>query len=173
MDKKVPILFQFVSDNRPGSIIIRWFTWSHYSHVDLVLPSKKDYSAYPYMPVKWHPEGALLGARFHGGVKIRPHNYCKFSRIALATKMVTEHEAEILYRSALGQIGKPYDIMAIVAFAIHDRDWENTAKWFCSELAAWLMKKIGYPLLNTQFLYRLTPRDDCISPVWDKLEVIK
>jgi hypothetical protein len=33
------------------------------------------------------------------------------------------------------QVGKPYDTLAIVAFAL-DRDWRSTDAWFCDELVA-------------------------------------
>ena len=67
-----------------------------------------------------------LGARLDGGVQTRPPNYEKWSRV------VPYYKERAYWDFLKAQIGKPYDKLAIFAFAV-DRDWRS---WFCDELVA-------------------------------------
>ena len=115
---------QFVKSTGMASWLISRFGNGYWTHVDIVLPG-----------------GELLGARSDAiggkppGVQIRPPGYELW-----VDRMVIEIEASP-WSLALGrgflnkQLGKPYDRLAIVAFAM-DRDWRNEGQWICSELAA-------------------------------------
>lgn len=137
------VVLQFSTSPGIVSAVIRWATWSTISHVDFVIEG-----------------GYLLGARTDGGVQIRPPNYTKFSRLV---RYEVEDAPDSIIHTAKTQTGKPYDYGAISDFLFH-RDWEKKTRWFCSELVAWAFEENGYPLLNTNRLDRITPRDLTLSP---------
>ena len=114
---------QFSSMDDTGSKLIRWFSHGKYSHVDAVLP-----------------DGSLLGARSDvragvpSGVQIRPSRYSVFSavkRVSLPT--INDDVSQAFYKFLREQIGKPYDSLSILAFAIN-RNWRDEDAWFCAEL---------------------------------------
>jgi hypothetical protein len=53
------------------------------------------------------------------------------------------------------QIGKPYDTLAIVAFAL-DRDWRSPDAWFCDELVAAGLEHAG-------LAHKLAPQINCVN----------
>lgn len=134
------ITLQFSSQNKIGSKLIQWFTWSKYSHVDFVLP-----------------DGRLLGAR-GDGVKIREPYYVDKKLIC------TVDAPESVLDYALSQKGKDYDYSALFGFILN-RKIEDNSKWFCSELVAWAFRQAGVDLLNYSDEYRITPRDLLLSPL--------
>jgi hypothetical protein len=89
----------------------------------------------------------LLGARSDGGVLIRPSNYAPFSRTQRVTLPATDEQTDAFHAFLQAQVGKKYDMTAIVAFAF-DRDWREDDSWFCSELQAAALEaaKIVHPL---------------------------
>lgn len=133
------ITLQFSAQNDIASWAIRRFTWSQYSHVDLVLP-----------------DGSLLGARTAAGVSIAPAHPCH-----RAARFTVDAPDEVL-AIAKGQIGKPYDWSGIFGM-ISRSDWQQPDQWFCSELVAWAFQQAGMPLINAQ-THRITPRDLLLSP---------
>lgn len=125
--------------------LIRSFTWSPYSHVDIVFPGE-----------------GLLGAH-PGGVQMLPDDYEPTAKVLYLRTMMTqeqEHMARDFWRR---QIGKPYDYKAVAGNIFH-RDWKSDDKWFCSELAAAGFSLVGFPLLNEKFLDRVTPGMLLLSP---------
>lgn len=139
---------QFVAMSDPGSEAIRLFERGWPSHVDAVLP-----------------DGSLLGARSDGiggqlpGVRIRPANYETFDQ-RLVVSLACEPAIEGAFLAFLrAQLGKPYDKLAIAAFAV-GRDWRERDAWFCSELIAAALEACGWfpkPLANAA--NEITPRD--------------
>jgi len=118
------IRLQFVAERDLGSAAIGWFSAGHLSHVDAVLP-----------------DGRLFGARSdHAGgvppgVWERPPGYARFARRVIAT-IPARPAAKIRWRCFLEeQRAKPYDRLAILAFAVN-RDWREDDSWICSELQA-------------------------------------
>jgi hypothetical protein len=112
------IKLQFVTSRDPESWAIRTFQRGWCSHVDSVTD-----------------DGYLLGARSDGGVQIRPPNYEKFSRVERVVISVPYYKEKAYYDFLKAQLGKPYDIKSIVAFAFN-RDWREQDAWFCDELVA-------------------------------------
>jgi hypothetical protein len=112
------ITLQFITCSDPGSWAIRTFQRGWCSHVDSVMD-----------------DGRLLGARLDGGVAIRPPNYEKFSRVERVVIAVPYYKEKAYYDFLKAQLGKPYDKLAIVAFAVN-RNWRETDAWFCDELVA-------------------------------------
>jgi hypothetical protein len=112
------ITLQFVTCSDPGSWAIRTFQRGWFSHVDSVMD-----------------DGRLLGARLEGGVQIRPPNYEKFSRVERVVISVPYYKQRAYWDFLKAQVGKPYDKLAIVAFAVN-RGWRSPDAWFCDELVA-------------------------------------
>jgi len=65
--------------------------------------------------------------------------------------------------AASGQLGKPYDYTAVVGIGLH-RDWQQTDRWFCSELVAWSFEQGGSPLFRPEACRRVTPQDLWMLP---------
>lgn len=132
LSRERAVTLQFSTERAISSAMIRWFTHSDFSHVDLVLP-----------------DGRLLGARSARegsdtgipGVAIRPRGYADFSRtlqIRVATNL-----AGPIYRWALSARGASYDMRAICAFGLA-RNWRDRSRFFCSELVAWAFEGGGF-----------------------------
>jgi uncharacterized protein YycO len=116
------VQLQFVCENAFLSDVIAWFSQGHFSHVDAILP-----------------DGNLLGARSDRvggqppGVRIRPPGYVDFSHRVVMTVPATAAQETAFYNFLHQQVGKPYDMAAIWAFAF-DRNWREPDSWICSEL---------------------------------------
>lgn len=80
-------------------------------------------------------DGTLVGARLDGGVAVRPPNYAIWNRVQLVDVDSTAEQFLAYWTFIAKQIGKPYDVWAIAAFAA-DRDWRTEDAWFCDELVA-------------------------------------
>jgi hypothetical protein len=76
-----------------------------------------------------------LGAQNVGGVQIRPPNYEKFSRVECVNITIIDKQQELYWNFLHEQIGKPYETLAIVAFAL-DCDWRSPDACLCDELVA-------------------------------------
>jgi len=140
------IILQFSTERAISSWLIRWFTWSDWSHIDIALD-----------------DGTLLGARSDGGVQIRPANYAAFSKTVRYSVDCTEEQEARFMEAATSQIGTPYNFLGLLNFMFH-RDWRKTTDWFCSELVAWCFEQAGLPLLNPVVpVQRITPQDVLLS----------
>lgn len=135
----------FVTDNKPWSVFIRWFTWSSYSHVALM------------------KEDSIIEATLKHGVVIRPfHEFIKKYK----TKLICEIEdidEKKAWSFALDQCHKSYDIGAIFGF-IFRRNWTDDDSWFCSELVAASLLKGGV-IIGRKDASRVTPEDILNSPL--------
>lgn len=127
------ITLQFVGS--PGSLFsagIEWFSQGIVSHVDCVLA-----------------DGSLLGARSDAvmgvppGVHIRPPTYIGNDTTVRVTLPTPTGMAAAFYRLVEAEIGKPYDMAAIIGF-VADRDWREPGAWFCSELQGAMLERCGY-----------------------------
>jgi hypothetical protein len=146
------ITLHFVTCSDPGSWAIRTFQRGWCSHVDSVMD-----------------DGRLLGARLDGGVAIRPPNYEKFTRVERVVIAVPDHQEKAYYDFLKEQLGKPYDNLAIAAFAF-DRDWRTPDAWFCDELVAAGLEHAGVVRKLAPEINRLNVRDlylvvSAIAPV--------
>ena len=137
------VTVQFSASPLYGSYIIRAFTWSDFSHIDVVLPN-----------------GKLFGALAKTGVC--EHDFGVYSAVKRFQVEVAD-EAK-LFEILKSQEGKPYDWAGVIGLGLH-RNWEDDDKWFCSELMAWAFKQAGTPLLNADDAFRITPRDLLLSPL--------
>jgi hypothetical protein len=121
------ITLQFVDGGDLSSWAIQTFERGWASHVDTVTDRTID----------GLPPGSLLGARtdFGGGVRARPANYTTWKRVERVVIATDDWKVEAYWKFIIAQIGKPYDKLAIAAFAF-DRDWRTPDAWFCDELVA-------------------------------------
>ena len=107
------------------------------------------------------PDGSYLGA-ISDGVKARNPKYDKGSlkhEIFLDVK-ATSYQAEIFHAFIESQIGKPYDLWAILAYFYPSRDWQSFDAWYCSELLAAGLAECGIlPKEMAVKFSRVTPRD--------------
>jgi len=117
--------FQFVRGADLTSKILGWFGAGDFSHVDIVLDS-----------------GFLLGARSDSiggrppGVQIRPPGYDpKWQKQVIIRVPCDPLQKVAADAFAYAQVGKAYDKLAIIGFAV-GRDWRDPSDWFCSELGA-------------------------------------
>jgi hypothetical protein len=145
------IRLQFVRGRGISSTAIAWMSAGLFSHVDSILP-----------------DGSLLGSRsdrilgIDPGVQIRPPNYEKWKHRVVFQLAATAVQTDAFYRFLQEEIGKPYDKLAIVGFAI-SRNWREEGAWFCSELVAAGLEASGVsPKLYTPSC-KVTPV--CLSTV--------
>jgi uncharacterized protein YycO len=135
------ISLRFATDNDISGHVIKYFSHGDFSHVDIV------------------HEDQLLGARYRGGVAIRPADYKNFTKTKIVTLQVTEEQYDAAWKFLLAQLGKPYDRSAIEGFALN-RNWGSTESWFCSELAAaMLIEAKVFPHDLWLSVNKITPSD--------------
>lgn len=129
------ITLQFVGSGGPINWIIKTRTNSGISHVDVVLANED-----------------LLGSQLHekdgDGVRIREPNYKKFDKIIRVNLQVTDEQYNKFWEFLLQQVGKPYDLMAIIGLTAH-RNWRETDSWFCSELVSAALEYAGIFTIRT------------------------
>ena len=128
------IVLQFSTTKNSASRIIQWYSAGKYAHVDSVMPD-------------WHPKaGWLLGSRsdhpgdLPAGVQIRPPDYHAFKEKLVLTIPCSDKKERAYYAALEAEVGKPYDSMAIWAFAL-DRHWRSEGSWICSELVAKMLEE--------------------------------
>lgn len=138
----------FVTEPTIGSAVIRWFSHSNYSHIDII--------------VDGHRIGARSDKPVNGltGVERRPIDYGTFSRDdRLLIPVDGPHELDAL-EWLFKQIGKPYDTTGLFASFLFDRPtpWRDESSWWCSELGMAYLEHAGIKPCRTP-VNRITPND--------------
>lgn len=128
----------FCTSSLPGAVAIRAVTWSRYSHVALIDGEDAIEAVWPCVRVT--PLVDLLASH----------------PVHAVVEFATGNDAAII-AAARSQIGKPYDLTALVGLLSH-RDWQDEDRWFCSELVAWAFAQGGHPLFRAEALHRVTPQ---------------
>lgn len=118
------------------------------------------------------PDNTLLGAHMDGGVEARPWGYdAAYNPIEMIAEIDADQaDADTFYDYLRSQIGKPYDMAAIEAFALGSlhpviKDeaspaWTDPAQWFCSELVIAALDRAGLFPNGLPFSpVHVTPRD--------------
>lgn len=67
-------------------------------------------------------------------------------------------DPDALLAAARTQLGKPYDVFGALGVGFR-RNWQETDRWFCSELIAYAFQESGHPLFRPESLYRISPED--------------
>lgn len=137
-----------------GSLVIKWFTRSKWSHVDILLEDN------------FEDETPIVGALASTGVtKYTLGERLKTAKRAVAVRIVCTPEMAKRGTDWLEtQIGKEYDWGAIFFAIGFNRDWRSEENWFCSELGATFALKCGMPVVDAEVHYRVTPQDIYNSP---------
>ena len=107
------------------------------------------------------PDGRYLGA-ISDGVKVRSQSYDAghFSKEMFLEVRATPDQEAIFYAFIESQIGKPYDLWAILAYFYPSRDWQSFDAWYCSELLATGLAECGIlPKEMAVKFSRVTVRD--------------
>lgn len=140
---------RFTTNNDPVSRVIRWQTWSRWSHTELLI-TDEDAGQFDL------PHAGYLGAHLDGGVLLRPLDYDPTCQFILADVDCTDDVKARVIEFGKAQLGKPYDLTAIFGILAH-RDWHDPNHWFCSELNAAMFEAAGDPLLRADELDRVPP----------------
>ena len=143
----MPVRIIFSTSPALFSKLIRFFTWSDFSHVEFVTP-----------------DGKLLGADALKGVILTDID----TRISHAKRLLLcefDCDEDLLWPLVYAQLGKPYDWGAVFGMLLR-RDWQALDKWFCSELIIFCATHAKALLLSTRMgrYARTSPRDLVLSP---------
>ncbi|WGH49879.1 permuted papain-like amidase [Alishewanella phage vB_AspM_Slickus01] len=111
----------FGSNREIGSLAIKVFTWSRFSHVGVLMPC-----------------GKVLESTFSDGVKLTPlaEFKARYNKIEFAN--IPCESASLAYERGYAQVDKKYDYLAIIGIFIK-RSMQDENKWFCSELVAYMI----------------------------------
>jgi hypothetical protein len=151
------LTLQYSSSMAWQSEVIRRLCHSPFSHLDIVLQSEG------LLGASGGPETYKIGNgqvyRDPGGVQIRPSEPWPY-KIKQTIRVKTD-KAEAIRKRARTQIGKPFDNGALFEFLSDkpgERDWRDTASWFCSELVVWSAE------IENAFAWQLLVAKNRISP---------
>lgn len=145
------IRLRFTANRSLVSRAIRLFTWSDWSHVEMLIPAGM-----------WgNHHDCWLSAWFDGGVELRPLDYTQPSNCIEAT-VLSDCDPDQVLQFALNQLGLPYDLGAIFQ-APRGCELTHQSSWFCSELIAAAFDSAGFNLINYH-RNRITPEDLYCSP---------
>ena len=140
------ITFRNITEAGITSALIRFWSRSAYSHSEVWCP--------PH--AVGNKEAGWLGARFSGGVQVRPPDYCVPTASDIVHVSLDVQEELLFWDFLKSQLGKPYDWLAIVSFVVRFR-MRLKNHWFCSELMNSAMEATKhYPSIASDLL---TPGD--------------
>ncbi|HZH44263.1 MAG TPA: YiiX/YebB-like N1pC/P60 family cysteine hydrolase [Lysobacter sp.] len=129
----------FTRRHAPGSILLRTFLWSEWSHVALIDGDE------------------IVEAAAGQGVRVRPLADLLAEASEYEVIAVPARSPRAVLAAARSQVGKPYDWRGVLGIGARRR-WQDTDAWFCSELVAWAFARGGSPLVRVD-AWRITPRD--------------
>lgn len=123
-----------------GSWIIRFVTWSVYSHVDIILDDE-----------------TVVGAIAGKGVckTALSQRLAKASDAVMVTIPVELNADVIAFISE--QMGKPYDWFGAIGIGLM-QDWQHHDKWSCAEFIYAVMVQGGYVPYDLKYYHRITPQ---------------
>ena len=135
------IKIYFVTDNQIGSILLRYWMWSPYSHCAIGYKDK------------------VISATFYHGVILEDLDVflSRYKAKNIKVCRVDNLDVQKAWQFGLEQVGKPYDLKSIIGFLIK-RSWVDTNAWQCSELATAMIFNGGVTLIRKE-AYRVTPAD--------------
>lgn len=106
----------FCRRHTPGSVLLRTFLWSSWSHCGIVTPDMTVIEAAAFRGVVERPLKEFLA---------------DVSRYSVRSIAVPHEAAAIAW--ARSQVGKPYDWAGVIGLGLR-REWDESDAWFCSEL---------------------------------------
>lgn len=138
------------------SRLIRWFTWSEYSHAAWLCEDGSVIEAWQGGGVR---HVASLGAQHKAGTPVD-----MFFVYGHGDNLLTTCQRNAVENFLLEQVGEKYDYLGILGFLSRKRMEAHDA-WFCSELIFKALNHAGiYPLLRTPAC-KVSPGLLAISPL--------
>lgn len=133
----IPVIF--CRKHAIGSVVLRGFLWSAWSHCAIIDGDE------------------VIEAAAPGGVRVRPlaDLLGESSRYEIIDFPARDPAAVVA--AARSQIGAPYDWGGVIGIGFRRR-WHDHDAWFCSELIAAAFADAGEPLVRVD-AWRITPRD--------------
>jgi len=134
------ILIGFSTDKQDWiSGIIRYLTWSKFSHVVLISPDRLSYIESTHgVGVRELPISELL----------------KKGSIEIGT--ITHPHPDQIWDLAKKEIGKPYDSKYIYGWLFR-KNWQDDKKWACCELIPAMAERTGHPIIRCEEFIKVTP----------------
>lgn len=138
--------FIFTNSYLPLSPVIRFVTWSKYSHMAIVINDKY-----------------ITHSDFNG-VHIEP-----LEELMNRSKswMIAEYQCDnpqSVIDNCLTFLGKPYDYGALIGIAIRRIELQDDSKYVCSEYPAAGALKASQPFFCTDYIHRITPQHWLMLP---------
>ena len=137
------------------SKMIRWFTWSKYSHAAFLCDDGSVYES-------WHVGGVCHRKNIHEG-------HTPGTKIDVFYMAVSELQYFTILESLRREVGKKYDFKGILGMLLR-KNVDKKASWFCSELVFKAFKDAGIDLLANKKPEQVSPADLSFSPLLTKLE---
>ena len=132
------------------SRMIRWRTWSDYSHVS------------------WITEGGSVLEAWRNGVNEWPtvhHNHKPGTKVTLLGLDYSHERIERIESFLRDQLGKRYDRWGVFGFLARSDRLQNPNDWFCSELIFAAHLYAGIALLARVPAHKVFPGLIYISPI--------
>ena len=133
------------------SRLIRFRTWSRYSHVACMNEHGEIIEA-------WHKGGVCLRKDYHEGHK-------PGTIIDVFPFPMPHFREDLMWRFLALQVGKKYDFHGVLGFLSRRDNAHNPDKWFCSELVMQASIECGEPLLHGIEPFQTSPGDVVMSPL--------
>lgn len=127
----------FTRKHHIGSVLLRWWMHSRFSHCAFVTP-----------------EGTVIEAAA-GGVKERLLEDFIREQSKMELIQIPCEDPDKVLALARAQVGKGYDWWGILGFWFR-RKLQRDDAFVCSELIAWCFQEAGYPLFRRQ-AWRINP----------------
>lgn len=106
----------FCRRDTAGSMLLRTFLWSSWSHVGIVTPDLT----------------VIEATAWHGVIERDLRDFiADASRYSVRSIPLPNDAAAISWARA--QVGKPYDWPGVIGLGLR-REWQDACAWFCSEL---------------------------------------
>jgi hypothetical protein len=135
------ITLVFTSKRSIGSILVRLFTWSSWSHVGFLTP-----------------DGDIIEAQFRGGVRrVSLSNMLKGTN-KHAFVNFKDYDPVEFQRILLTKIGSKYDIFGAIGIGLKKKLGIKDA-YSCGDLIAWGFQAMGKPLFRESELVKISQED--------------
>lgn len=141
MSSKPKLRLIFSSSKMPLSPLIRFVTWSQWSHVALIINDSQ----------------VIESTLSRGGVKIDTLENFKARAKNWAVKEYPCVNPEGIIRYCITQLNKPYDKTALVGISLH-RNWQEDDAFVCSELIGVGSVMALCEYFDSEVMHRITPQ---------------
>ena len=130
----------FTRSNKIGSLIIRLFTWSDWSHCAVIDGDNVVESVMP------------------DGVRVSSLSVLKASSSTWEIKTYPVKDSKVFVSYAKSQLGKKYDYLGAIGIAFRIKS-EKKHRWFCSEFLAHCALQCGSSWFEDDSLHKITPQN--------------